>query len=159
MKRVEEIQEKKQIYTTDESMKSKPKKKSKYLDALQKTFHIDSLSNLNSNQISKETGVPLAIIEKVRKKGHGAYKSGHRPGVSKWAWANARLASFLTLGCTSFSSDAMLLKEVYKMRKSKAREKLFTQPIQCPKYKIEEFRKRRKDFPSFLFDENNKYKK
>lgn len=43
MKRVEEIQEKKQIYTTDESMKSKPKKKSRYFDALQKTFHIDSL--------------------------------------------------------------------------------------------------------------------
>lgn len=125
------------------------KKPSRYTKLFMERFGGKDASIEMSDEFkSKVTGVPLKIIEKVKKKGFGAYTSGHRVGVSAQAWANARVNSFLTLGCTAMTVDEKLLYEVYQMRKSKKREKFFNQPISCDN---------KKKIPEYLI--NGKYKK
>ena len=48
--------------------------------------------------IHEITGVDMAILEEVRRKGLAAWRSGHRPTASQQAWARARIYSFVTLG-------------------------------------------------------------
>lgn len=125
-------------------------KPSKYTKLFMERFGGKDASIEMSDEIkSKKTGVPLKIIETVKKKGFGAYNSGHRVGVSAQAWANARVNSFLTLGCAAITADEKLLYEVYQMKYSKKREKFFNQPISCDNKK--------KKIPEYLI--NGKYKK
>ena len=90
------------------------------------------------------TGVPIDIIQQVYAKGVAAWKTGHRPGASAHSWGNARVSSFLTLGCTAFSADASLLWKVYEMRKTKKRKAFFDQPIGCPESKLKKISKKQK---------------
>lgn len=44
----------------------------------------------------KETGVPIALLRIVMRRGMAAWKSGHRPGATQQQWGYARVNSFLT---------------------------------------------------------------
>ncbi len=126
------------------------RKPSRYTKLFMERFgEKDASIEMSDKFKSKVTGVPLRIIETVKKKGFGAYNSGHRVGVSAQAWANARVNSFLTLGCTAITADENLLNEVYQMKESKKREKFFNQPISC--------NNKKNKIPEYLI--NGKYKK
>jgi hypothetical protein len=47
---------------------------------------------------SKKSGIPVSILRKVYQRGIGAWKSGHRPGMSPQAWGMARVNSYITGG-------------------------------------------------------------
>lgn len=118
-------------YSTDKEKKTA--KKSKYHQAFEERFQISSGASLE--QKSKVTGVPVSILKKVFQKGVAAWKTGHRVGTTAVQWGNARVSSFLTLGCTVFTSDRYLYDQVKALPKSKARTKYLSQPPTCPKYK------------------------
>lgn len=134
-------------FQTDKSIPKEKRKRSPYHKKFEDRFGISAAASLEVK--SKVTGVPVEILKKVYDKGVAAWKTGHRPGATSTSWGNARVSSFLTLGCTAFSSDADLLWKVYKMRKSKKRQKFLSQEISCPKYKLQKY-KSRKNFPTFI---------
>lgn len=45
---------------------------------------------------SDETGVPIALLRIVMRRGMAAWKTGHRPGATQQQWGYARVNSFLT---------------------------------------------------------------
>lgn len=45
---------------------------------------------------SEETGVPVALLRIIYRRGMAAWKSGHRPGATQEQWAYSRVNSFLT---------------------------------------------------------------
>lgn len=47
---------------------------------------------------AKKSGFSVGVLRKVYQRGIGAWKSGHRPGMSPQAWAMARVNSFITGG-------------------------------------------------------------
>ena len=47
---------------------------------------------------ARKSGISLSILRKVYQRGMGAWKSGHRPGMSPQAWAMARVNSYITGG-------------------------------------------------------------
>ena len=47
---------------------------------------------------AEKSGISLSVLRKVYQRGMGAWKSGHRPGMSPQAWAMARVNSFITGG-------------------------------------------------------------
>jgi len=47
---------------------------------------------------AKKSGFSIGVLRKVYQRGIGAWKSGHRPGMSPQAWAMARVNSFITGG-------------------------------------------------------------
>ena len=133
-------------FQTDKGFKNT--KKSPYHATFEKRFGISSASSFE--QKSKATGVPVDIIQRVFKKGVAAWKSGHRPGTTSVQWGKARVDSFLVLGCAAFSGDANLLQELYDRRgSSKKLAAFFKQTPSCPKYKLDNYRKR-SSFPSFI---------
>ena len=135
-------------FKTDKSVKTV--KKSKYHEAFQKQYGILSSSSLEEK--SKVSGVPLSILKTVFSKGVAAWKTGHRPGATAIQWGNARVSSFLVLGCTVFSGDASLLYQVYERylsKKSAKLKKFFAQKPNCPQYKLERYKKK-SNYPSFL---------
>lgn len=134
-------------FQTDQSISKEKEKRSPYHKKLEERFGVSAGATLAEK--SKATGVPVAILKKVFDKGVAAWKTGHRPGATPFSWGNARVSSFLTLGCTAFSSDANFVWMVHNMTKSKKREKFLSQEISCPKYKLEKY-KSRKNFPTFL---------
>jgi len=146
MKKFGKEQNPKKINYTTDNTKTKTKK-SKYHTALEKTFGISSSASLKEK--AEATGVPINILKKVRARGIAAWKTGHRPNTTSPQWGNARVSSFLTLGCAAFSSDADLLHEVNKLGRNKKLRKFFSQKPTCPKSKIEK-NKNRSNFPSFL---------
>jgi hypothetical protein len=62
-------------------------------------------------RLENKTGVPVNVSLKVLKKGSFAFGKSHRPGMSRYGWARARLSSFLFKGCTFFSPDHLLAQE------------------------------------------------
>jgi hypothetical protein len=49
-------------------------------------------------QIAKVTGKPLRVLKTVYNRGLAAWRTGHRPGASQHAWAQARVYSFIMGG-------------------------------------------------------------
>ncbi len=47
---------------------------------------------------ARESGISLGVLRQVYQRGIGAWKSGHRPGMSPQQWAMARVNSFITGG-------------------------------------------------------------
>lgn len=125
-------------FETDKNMKTK---KSKYHTIFEKRFKISSSSSLEEK--AKVTGVPLSILKQVYKKGIAAYYSGHRPGATPTQWANSRVDSFLTLGCTVFSADANLFSKIKPNENNKKRVFFLKQTPTCPKTKREKFKKKK----------------
>jgi hypothetical protein len=88
---------KKGIYIHRKSVNSYKSKKSKHILNAEKIYKI---KNLNVNKIlSKKTGCSIKALNKIVKKGQGAYySSGSRPNQTPHSWGIARLASSITSG-------------------------------------------------------------
>lgn len=69
--------------------------------------------------ISKLTGVPKKILDKVNSKGMGAWRSGHRPGANRQQWGFARVYSFLVKGKAFYTADSHLAVEALKIPKAR----------------------------------------
>ena len=76
------------------------------------------------------------ILELVYDKGYAAWRTGHRVGAGPEQWGYARVHSFLTLGCTTMSADAHLLKKAAPRMAPAARRRLLSQPVRCAKAKL-----------------------
>jgi hypothetical protein len=62
---------------------------------------------------AKESGVPLALLRLVMRRGMDAWNSGHRPGVGQEQWGYARVNAFLEKGEGTWqSADKDIAKEV-----------------------------------------------
>ena len=62
-------------------------------------------------QISKATGIPVKALQKVIKKGKGAYySSGSRPNQTASSWGKARMYSFI-MGGPARKVDMHIAKE------------------------------------------------
>ena len=107
----------------------KKTKLSKYTVAFQ-TIYGKGLESLSEK--SKATGVPVDILEKVFDKGRAAWRTGHRVGATPEQWGYARVHSFLTLGCTCFSSDFSLFSEALGRMKEEKKKEFLCKPILCP---------------------------
>lgn len=139
-------------YKTDSLVKNNKKKRSPYHTLFEKQYGIASPATSSSlSEIAKVSGVPLTILEKVRDRGYAAWSSGHRPGASRTQWANARVSSFLTRGCTCFSGDFDLMKTLLtKKKKSEKQLKFLKGEFNCPKSKLISFQKKNGSLTEFL---------
>lgn len=62
---------------------------------------------------SEDTGVPIALLRIVMRRGLAAWKTGHRPGANQQQWGYARVNSFLTKQPGTWGdADADVAKEV-----------------------------------------------
>ena len=76
------------------SFRSKP---SNHIQNAQKIYGIEKVTP--SKELAKATGCSISALQKIVKKGEGAYySSGSRPNQSPQSWGYARLASALTSG-------------------------------------------------------------
>lgn len=76
------------------TFKSRP---SSHIKNAQKIYGVEKVAP--SNELVKATGCSLDALQKIVKKGEGAYfSSGSRPNQTAQSWGYARLASALTAG-------------------------------------------------------------
>ena len=88
---------KKGIYYTRKKVDSYPSKTSNHIMNARKIYKIDSIKP--SKELAKATGCSLDSLEKIVRKGEGAYfSSGSRPNQTGQSWGIARLASAISSG-------------------------------------------------------------
>lgn len=88
---------KKQQYIGAPKLKSYRSKESKHIKKAKTMYGIESMDDLDT--LSKVTGCSKPSMERILKKGRGAfYSSGSRPNQTAESWAKARLASSVTGG-------------------------------------------------------------
>lgn len=88
---------KKGLYYSRPTVKSFKSKPSKHITKALRLYNVDSI--IPNKQLSKVTGCSVNTLNKIVKKGEGAYySSGSRPNQSAQSWGLARLASSLTSG-------------------------------------------------------------
>lgn len=88
---------KKGVYFTRSKVKSFKSKPSNHVKNALRIYNVDSI--IPNKQLSKVTGCSINTLNKIVKKGEGAYySSGSRPNQSAQSWGLARLASTLTSG-------------------------------------------------------------
>ena len=62
---------------------------------------------------AKESGVPLALLRLVMRRGMDAWNSGHHPGATQEQWGYARVNAFLEKGEGTWqNADKDIAKEV-----------------------------------------------
>jgi len=87
---------KKQYYTR-KPLASYKNKTSKHILKARKIYNIKNLTP--SKELARKTGCSLSALNKIVKKGQGAYfSSGSRPNQTSQSWGIARLASSITAG-------------------------------------------------------------
>jgi len=89
---------------------AKTKKKSSYTVQWDKLFP-DAKSLKQRSQV---TGVPLKYIDHIKRKALAAWRSGHRPGASQYAWTYPRISSFLLCGKAHYTADAAVVRQAKK---------------------------------------------
>jgi hypothetical protein len=90
-------QYKKGKFFTRKQVKSFHSKPSNHIKNAQKIYGVEKM--VPSNELAKATGCSLDALQKIVKKGEGAYfSSGSRPNQTAQSWGYARLASALTAG-------------------------------------------------------------
>lgn len=88
---------KKGKYFTRKPIKSFHSRLSKHIGHAQKIYGVDKI--VPSQELAKATGCSIDALERIVKKGEGAYfSSGSRPNQTAQSWGYARLASALTAG-------------------------------------------------------------
>jgi hypothetical protein len=88
---------KKGVYYTRKKVKSYHSKKSGHIKNAQDIYQVDKIGV--TEELSKASGCSLEALDKIVKKGEGAYySSGSRPNQTAQSWGYARLASALTSG-------------------------------------------------------------
>ena len=108
---------KKNIYIHRKPIKSFTSKKSNHITNAMKMYSITSIKP--SIELSKKTGCSIQGLERIVKKGMGAYYSnGSRPNQTPLSWGYARLGSSITGNKASVIDNHILQEECTK--KSKA---------------------------------------
>jgi hypothetical protein len=88
---------KKGIYINRKPLKSFKNKKSQHLINAEKIYKINKV--VINNNLAKKTGCSIKALNKIVKKGQGAFfSSGSRPNQSAHSWGIARLASSISGG-------------------------------------------------------------
>ena len=88
---------KQQQYYTRKKVASYKHKPSKHVINAKNMYHLSSISP--SPELAKATGCSIEALDKIVKKGEGAYySSGSRPNQTPQSWGIARLASAITAG-------------------------------------------------------------
>lgn len=86
---------KKNKYYTRKHLPSYKNKTSNHILNARKIYNINNIKP--SKELSKKTGCSLSALNKIVKKGEGAYfSSGSRPNQTPQSWGFARLASSIT---------------------------------------------------------------
>ena len=116
------------VFRPFETDKGGPKRPSKYTLAARNRGFTGSLAE-KARKAGKFYGgkIPVSILKKVYAKGMAAWASGgHRPGASKFNWADARVNSFLVGGKTFFTADRKLAEQLpANVRKAIERERVW----------------------------------
>ncbi len=118
---------KKGIYYTRKPVKSYQSKPSNHVSNAKKIYKVEVIDA--TPELAKKSGCSVKTLEKIIKKGEGAYfSSGSRPNQTGPSWGKARLASALTSGKAA-AVDFSILEEgcnhfgkAYKMAKSAKRK-------------------------------------
>lgn len=80
----------------DKSAETKP---SKYTKAFRDMYNEEhSMENVNESSFedkSKKSGISVATLKKVYRRGVAAWKTGHRPGTTPEQWGHARVNAFI----------------------------------------------------------------
>jgi len=88
---------KKGIYINRKPLKSFKNKKSQHLINAEKIYKVNKI--VINNNLAKKTGCSIKALNKIVKKGIGAfYSSGSRPSQTSYSWGIARLASSISGG-------------------------------------------------------------
>ena len=104
-------------YYTRAKVKSFVSKESKHIKRARKIYHVDTI--VPSAELSQATGCTIDALEKIVKKGEGAYySSGSRPNQTAQSWGYARLASAITSG-KSAAIDYNILRDGCNHTKNK----------------------------------------
>ena len=100
---------KNKINITKKKINSFESKKSKHIINAEKIYNIKKLKI--NNKLAKKTGCSKKALNKIFKKGQGAYySSGSRPNQTAHSWGRARLASAIT-GGKAAAVDYNILEE------------------------------------------------
>lgn len=84
-------------YYTREKVKSFKNKKSSHIEDARRIYNLNTIKP--NKQLANATGCSISALEKIVKKGEGAYySSGSRPNQTAQSWGLARLASSITGG-------------------------------------------------------------
>ena len=103
---------KKNKYYTRKKVASFKSKKSKHIVKAEKIYKLDNI--VPGKQLAEATKCSVEGLEKIVKKGQGAYySSGSRPNQTAHSWGYARLASAIT-GGKSAAVDYNILKDSCK---------------------------------------------
>ena len=100
---------KKHQYYDREKVHSYKSTKSKHIKKAQSIYKIANITP--SRELATKTGCSLSALNRIVKKGEGAYySSGSRPNQTAQSWGLARLASSLTAGKAAAVDYAILQK-------------------------------------------------
>jgi hypothetical protein len=100
---------KKHQYYTRKAVSSFKSKPSGHVANARKIYKVENISP--NRELSKATGCSLSALQKIVKKGEGAYfSSGSRPNQTAHSWGYARLASSIT-GGKAAAVDYKILEE------------------------------------------------
>lgn len=100
---------KKGIYIHRKPLKSFKNKKSQHILNAEKLYKVNKV--VVNNNLAKKTGCSIKALNKIVKKGQGAYySSGSRPNQSAHSWGIARLASSIS-GGKAAAVDYNILEE------------------------------------------------
>jgi sarcosine oxidase delta subunit len=102
-------QYKKHSYYTRKNVKSFHSKPSQHVKNARRIYKIDRISP--SSELAKKTGCSIGTLQKIVKKGQGAYfSSGSRPNQTSQSWGSARLASAISSGKAAAVDYSLLEK-------------------------------------------------
>lgn len=100
---------KKGIYINRKPLKSFKNKKSQHLINAEKIYKVNKI--VVNNNLAKKTGCSIKALNKIVKKGQGAFfSSGSRPNQTAHSWGIARLASSIS-GGKAAAVDYNILEE------------------------------------------------
>ena len=96
-------------YYTRKPVSSFKSRKSSHIEDARKIYGIQTVTP--NQELAQKTGCTLSALQKIVKKGEGAYySSGSRPNQTPQSWGLARLASSITAG-KSAAVDYDILKK------------------------------------------------
>jgi hypothetical protein len=102
-------QYKKGIYETRKKVESFHSKKSSHIINAQRLYGVDKI--LPNEELSRATGCSVGALQKIVRKGEGAYySSGSRPNQTARSWGLARLAGVIT-GSKAAAVDYKIVEE------------------------------------------------
>jgi hypothetical protein len=88
---------KKHHYYTRKPLASFKNKKSNHVENARRMYRVETITP--NQELARKTGCTMAALQKIVKKGEGAYySSGSRPNQTPQSWGLARLASSITAG-------------------------------------------------------------